>query len=271
MTTPTPITIDDFDVYKYAALEDFDRTIWAQLIESRLVCERMIRAAQQQAHSSGSMNAFATCAEQLINHLFDTPLTPFGKGLRDTLLRADQTEPSVRPLLVAEIIALHRGVMEHAPLTVVVKNNEIEYWTATDEQPEIFDTAIDDAIAESKHYNIRNLARFQIDLQASDKQIIDDFKQLLSSYRKRTSFAPPTITEAKLKQWFRNRVLPYTDLKLWAQWTNTKLKNRDLVELLFPDTEALANHPIDSIRRDCRDAISSTTVSALLQTQSKPT
>jgi hypothetical protein len=269
MNYEKPGALEEFDVEKYAALERFDQEAWAALIDSRLICKRMIEAAQQWRHSeNGALNPFAAAVEELIKHLMDTPLTPFGKGLRNTLLHKSPHQPAVRSLLVEDIFALHRAVMENAPVIASVKNRQIQYWAPDKEHSALFCTSIDEAVEASEHYRIRTLARFQVDLDASNGQIFDDFKKLLSLYRKRTAFAPPPITTEKFRQWIRNRVLPYADLQLWVQWTNAKLKKSELVALLFPNEVEIPKNPIGNAHRDYIDAISNITVTALRRSTS---
>lgn len=91
----------------------------------------------------------------------------------------------------------------------------------------------------------KSLANVTIDLQATNEQIISDFKHWLTEYRKvadypaiqkKDSSTPlKAFTEKERAEWVKHRILPYIDLRLIAEFEGKKIKKDTLAELIFPD------------------------------------
>jgi len=76
-----------------------------------------------------------------------------------------------------------------------------------------------------------------VDLNATDKQIIDDFQLWLKVIRELLNVKSPKtyFSENKFKQWANARVLPYIDLSLWSKAHNVRIKDKLYGDILFPD------------------------------------
>ncbi|WP_221900093.1 hypothetical protein [Bathymodiolus platifrons methanotrophic gill symbiont] len=56
----------------------------------------------------------------------------------------------------------------------------------------------------------REVAWRACDLAATDEQILDDFKSVLSEYREISKYNPPlkNFTPKKMKEWYEKKLLP---------------------------------------------------------------
>lgn len=107
---------------------------------------------------------------------------------------------------------------------------------ATKEQTDLAMTAVDLLYIE-RGVRFEEITHVVVDLTATDKQIIDDFKVWLSSYRKKIGYQAnkKPFTDKNFKDWASSRVLPYIDLLLVCKADNLKITQKDLAELIFPD------------------------------------
>lgn len=78
-----------------------------------------------------------------------------------------------------------------------------------------------------------------IDLSASDEQVRNDFEKWLKDYRKNTEHKHEPVkknfTDKDMSKWVEYRVLPYLDLMLVAKYEGKKIRQKKIVELIFPD------------------------------------
>ncbi len=84
-----------------------------------------------------------------------------------------------------------------------------------------------------------------VNLKASDEQIMSDFRQWLSEYRKITGIEQPIVKKRKnplpaftnndLSRWVEYRVLPYIDLTMIAQLEGKEMTYPKIANLIFPD------------------------------------
>ena len=108
----------------------------------------------------------------------------------------------------------------------------------TDEQAKLIRTPID------MIYRDRDISMFHntpthvtVDLAASDEQIMSDFRQWLTEYRKVTARATikKLFTQADFDYWIQYGVIPYLDLILIAKIEGKKITQNQLARLIFPN------------------------------------
>jgi hypothetical protein len=90
-----------------------------------------------------------------------------------------------------------------------------------------------------------------VDLNASDEQIIHDFKEWLKTERQDSNFndvLQKLFTRTNFDEWAKYGILPYLDLVIWQKATGTKLKQAVMGHLIFPDYDE-CNDPAERIRR----------------------
>ena len=77
----------------------------------------------------------------------------------------------------------------------------------------------------------------QIDIVASDEQLIEDFKQWLKDTRSlvKIEARPKTFTETDAENWHKKRILPYIDLTIWAKLKGISITHQEIGIVLFPD------------------------------------
>lgn len=73
----------------------------------------------------------------------------------------------------------------------------------------------------------------EINMDASDTQIMQDFEFWLKNYRENTKKIKD-INEKDMKKWSSFNLLQYIDLKLWEQMTDSKITTALLHQVLYP-------------------------------------
>ncbi len=78
-----------------------------------------------------------------------------------------------------------------------------------------------------------------VNLDASDDQIINDFRKWLADKREKQESRPPKkmITSEQTAKWRTYEILAYLDLTLWARANNKKITNELMGSTLFPNID----------------------------------
>lgn len=76
-----------------------------------------------------------------------------------------------------------------------------------------------------------------INVQCSDEQLIDNFRETLASIRSTRSlkFAPKNFNDKDFLRWHRLAILPYLDLTLWASFNDSRIAQHVLGDAIFPN------------------------------------
>jgi hypothetical protein len=76
-----------------------------------------------------------------------------------------------------------------------------------------------------------------VELAATDKQIMDDFRKWLTEYRKiiNHEIIKNSFTQSDFDYWIRYCIIPYIDLTLIAKYKGKKLTQNKLARLIFPN------------------------------------
>lgn len=306
MTYKHPNFLEEFDLSKYAALEDFGPEKWAILIKSRLFLQSLLGLSEKafagttpDGLQKAALRKFIEEPEDLpsrelaenpcritdlrentsieilnrnmfdvqIERFFDNPLSLLNGAALDTLSSTGLSIPSVKPLSAAAILALQRAVLE-------VNEKLHDQLSIRERAPyavrwdgDHLDRPIDELLELSDHYRVRHMANLAVDLNRSDQDIRSDFNTLLSEYRKVFDLKPPPITPVTLKRWCDNLVLPYIDLMLWSKWSKTPLKAKDYESLLVSSKGV--NNALKGTKNAFKEAFSPAAVDALLRSHEK--
>lgn len=86
-----------------------------------------------------------------------------------------------------------------------------------------------------------------IDTHFSDEAIFKQFKEILSSYRKKRRENGKIISESEIKSLIEYKVIPYIDLMLWGMITGKKIRDQEIADVLFPDEYDISR--IDTVRQ----------------------
>lgn len=116
----------------------------------------------------------------------------------------------------------------------------------------------------------------EVDLTATDDQLIGDFKEWLSRQREDvtlTNASKKGFTDATRGQWVRNRVLAYLDLQVLGLAFNVDLKQHEVASLLFPDETGI--DVVERVRKVVKpladSLISGRTIDTLAKAAGTPT
>ena len=98
-----------------------------------------------------------------------------------------------------------------------------------------FDLLVKNHVKDYATSKARGRLRVEVDLEAPDKVIIDDFSRWLAAARSEFDLpAQKFFTEAKRDDLVTYRVLPYLDLTLWAALEQVTIEHAVMAEALFP-------------------------------------
>ncbi len=90
----------------------------------------------------------------------------------------------------------------------------------------------------------------EVDANATDEQILADFKIWLEASRKEFGHVRKrAFTAATFKEWVSYGVLPYLDLMIWAESKNARLAQHSIGRAIYPDNDASCLDPTERIRR----------------------
>ena len=112
-----------------------------------------------------------------------------------------------------------------------------------------------------------SLKTIAVDLNASDKTILNDFAKWLEEARKYYSaLKRKHITDSDMRDWSEYKVLQYLDLSLWAKLANIEISDAVMGRALFPEEYdvALAERIRKVVRHKAKTVISSSFVWAIL-------
>lgn len=208
---------------------------WFSLDKYRPVAElRPAELAGQIAKRAIIRNAMNTQDEALrdsykpyleiaIPELMGTPLSPFEFGYqnRPNVVEAQSyCTPTVLPLSFKDIDRL-RQLRSDLPTG---KDEFVDTWST--ENPDL---------------GLLPFGHVIIDTNARDEDIIKDFKQWLTNFRKEANQTPlkphPRNQSGLFTHWHLIELFPYFDLNAWAHHHQATLKREMLIELLYPNLD----------------------------------
>lgn len=73
-----------------------------------------------------------------------------------------------------------------------------------------------------------------INLNVPTDQLYRDFKKMLPKYKKLLGAKDIPLTQNQFKLWSRNKILPYTDLQMWAELNNCHIANHVIADAILP-------------------------------------
>jgi len=210
---------DWFSLKKYATTEQLDISGWVRQIGPRFLCVQSL--------TQGDLDSFWSRFAPLMKHgIYNAPLTRD----RYPVLQLDPDRPdrwftaSVRSIALWEIA-------ENLDDNLIMEMNR----AAEKADTEFLDTPFN--IYRQERDWVASDAWLIVDLNAADKQIIDDFQSWLKAIRELLNIKSPktTFSENKFRQWTNSRVLPYIDLSLWSRAENVWIKDKLYGDILFPE------------------------------------
>lgn len=234
---------EGFDLANYEPSKLFDAAEWGRQIAKRFFLGESLRL--------GTTGELVGRFSELISR----PLEPctYGAISQATSLgtsRPHYMRPSIKPLRLHDLRLLTKQLEEQG----VVDGNEL----------------IDECAQKYKPLaGLAAFGRIQVDLSASDADLITAFGVWLRSYRRSVGSASisrhkSSALQLELTDWYDNRILPYSDLTLWCQWRGVRMTDECLWGILFADDDSKSTSRLRSTRRDVKVALTLKNVHALL-------
>lgn len=199
-----------FDVTFYERVAIFDVENWVQQIAKRAIIGRALEVKDR------------TSLDLLMPELIDAPLSDYHfryNNASPDIKRLNYATGAVVPLAVSDLDRLH-GLNTAFP---TMPEAAIDQWSRAHEE-----------LAALQHFG-----HLKIDMNARDADILVSFNQWLTAYRNAPGV--PTLDVVYRKKiaeemagWHLSMILPYFDLRAWAQWSGVSLTEMDIFELLFP-------------------------------------
>ena len=210
---------DWFSLKKYATTEQLDVSGWVRQIGPRYSCGICL--------TRGNLRGFWQRFLPLMKHGIYNP--PFGEDDFPMF----QLNPDLTPRWVTASVrsmALYE-IGENLDDNLIMEMNR----AAEKHDAKFLETPFN--IYRHERDWVASDAWLIVDLNAADKQIIDDFQSWLKVIRELLNVKAPktTFSENKFKQWTNSRVLPYIDLSLWSRAENVWIKDKLYGDILFPE------------------------------------
>jgi hypothetical protein len=195
-----------FSLSRYDGLADFTHQQWADLILSRLELQRVYRTVPTDAQL------------EFLTQLQTYPLHDLGctvqRPASDTPGDTPGSTATVRMLRVGEIVSMEKKFsILHSP--------------ADDYADEILYNQED-------LVNANMTVHLAVLVNASDKQILSDFQELLANWRKHMGGIKKVDYVNAPSVWAVEQAVPYFDLQLIASMHGKRIKKEVLEKLLFP-------------------------------------
>lgn len=213
-----------FCLDNYAGTKDLDAAGWAQAL---LVRRHLQRRYEYFNRVSDVVN------DQFIYTLLKDPLFQ-RKPSPIQINRLEIGEPPLRHLTVSDLHELIYFLNAY-PGAKEVDRHYANLWSnktieRLSESAETFTSAHVDSIYSS------NKIYLSVDVTCSDDLLIDKFKSMLSKYRSSQNFNPRNspYNESSFKKWHDLAILPYLDLKLWADANGVSIENKVFSNAIYP-------------------------------------
>jgi hypothetical protein len=101
--------------------------------------------------------------------------------------------------------------------------------------PKLLDKGFDELLTDKGYEAIREQRVF-VDLEATDEQLISDFREWLRNKRiQKRMVVPKRFSEQDASEWHKYKVLLFIDLDMFCYVTHSKISHSTLGALLFPD------------------------------------
>jgi hypothetical protein len=218
-----PLDTSWFDLKKYEKLKELDLQGWATQLEIRR-----------------NMLTFKVLAEIYVNKIKENPIFIYSDDTdSDIKTFSFKLPPSLSVKSKNKNQELHEGNEKY-----------IGWLEMTDNEMDEFIKGGNERYIEDTGYLIRGVSsEVVVDLTATDEQIINDFRQWLTDYRKSIGYTPikKSFTEKHLFEWTQWRLLPYLDLKIVSCIEGKELKLSRVARLLFEDEYEI--DIVDRLRR----------------------
>jgi hypothetical protein len=97
--------------------------------------------------------------------------------------------------------------------------------------------------SETPFYGSASQAYAEIEMNASDEQIKNDFAKWLAHERKRRNHfsAKKNFSEVDCASWCDAAILPYLDLTFWSELEGVRIHQHVIAQAIFPDAYALGS------------------------------
>ena len=219
-----------FDIGKYDALKEMKLDWWSGGLMLRAILRSMAKQQSRHTEIDGKM------LNMVITNPVPTDITPkyrgaiLSKGFSSVYDRTSYDVFSDRYALDNENLADIREAGER-----FYEQMEIEKKFLS--RPKILDESFDDALTNRGFTDQNRVRQVNVDIAATDEQLILDFKEWLSKKREVTCIRPPSknLSEKDMNEWIKHRVLALIDIDIFCLYTNTTISNAVVGALLFPE------------------------------------
>jgi hypothetical protein len=234
-----------FDLAKYKRTREFDAAEWYDQLSMRMNIHNNISVDASDAEKLDSNYQSLLDALKTITQygLISPSNFPDSRRLASFLLSQGGGSHSIRPLSCADVLTASWTVGKR-PKMGLINTVRTSY----------------DSISQ-----LPLTAHIQVDLRASDEQIVNDFKQWLGGHRESLKRAARKrmFSEADFKQWSRYQALPCIDLMLWGEYQGVRYTNSLLANSLFPTEWTDSERIRKTVKPMAKRLLSPSTLNAL--------
>lgn len=221
-----------FDLTNYDKLSTLDLSDWYELIIVRASLIDDIEAYRrllEEYDDYGRKEFIFSMIQSACLHIKTNPSIPFLEfGFGDSYNRE-----YICTSVYSTCASAHFDIANDPKLSDISELLKPEY---------IFDNLSDeDSMIISKPIDMilmdRDVTHVTVQLEATDEQIMNDFRQWLNKYREITGreSIKKLFKQTDFNKWIKYGVLPYLDLKIIANIEGKKIKQVKMAHLIFPD------------------------------------
>ena len=198
------------------------------------LCEEAFYRAHKLANFCDLSNLITRLASGQIC-LFCEPRSPVFAAKYDTQLPSSQ---SIWPISIMEFDNLHKLIEKQFPTTIM---EESEKFVNGESALDALHASV--AVA-MPHHTTRVLN--EIDLDATDEDILADLKALLPIWREQLGC--PRLVPSKrysiIKKIIEQNWIPMLDLMIWARYNGFQYTDKQLADILYPCAQGDPDNPI---------------------------
>ncbi len=241
----------NFDIYKYLQCEQWTLGQWSANLVQRSVRRDSIAGANLDPK-------YARIMQDATSEAFDDPEIAYSWDEEGPVGVNGEPWPAyaqrVRDVTSFEYLRAHEHFEEHEFRSYAESYHEavlaVDPFCSWRENPDATDAQWDafrflsSATDWSMHreclgedYQFSPFALAHVDLNASDGELVDDFRTWLAAARKSRNIQPATdaFSDRDRELWGKMRILAFIDLTLWAQARDLKISLPVMGRALFPD------------------------------------
>jgi hypothetical protein len=240
------------NIEKYNGIENLDLAGWHMQLKARYHIKNAIEKIYY-VESMTEKGHLYDLAIKISEDIYQNPLINKYYDNDDNIFMLWREEKQRYPFNTYSVSNITAGMMYKNILNQfpeILEACRLEYeGQNTPLSEELADTPYNILMKDAGIENQTFYTLLRVNLEATDKQLLEDFEHWLHHYRTAMNYTPPNknFMEKKVEAWVTYKVLPYLDLVLINKFHGFSLTYEKLAELLVWDDDI--DDSLDRIRK----------------------